>query len=463
MKVYWLLGVLLAGCTKPNPAVCCLDAADCSEVGLDEVRSCSPGLACVDHQCEIPSCSMTGCMAAMPVCNITTDVCEGCTDSSNCSRFADTDVCDPSTGACVECVGANDCGVDKPICDANTCRGCELDSECASGACGDDGACVAESAIVYLDAAGTDAGECPRSAPCRTLTFGVSKTTATRSHLVLAPGGYVETVRINAQDTAATRLYIHGGGAGLSSASDENSALYASVPSTIRDLKMNGPLSNAAITLYAGSHVLENLQIVASSSGIAVGGGAAEVRNVTVTSTGPATGFLLGTGAQLTIDGAVLHGGANGIKTPTSEFGVSVNLTNVLIWGTTGLALDLPNTGGTVSFATIADGGSDSGTGPRAVNCAVGLTVRSSIIWTPGTTSRIPIQGCNLVSTIAGPTFTPGAINSDPLFVNNVAHDYHLGPSSPARDAVDTGPATDFEGDARPQGARFDIGADEAK
>jgi len=27
---------------------------------------------------------------------------------------------------------------------------------------------------------------------------------------------------------------------------------------------------------------------------------------------------------------------------------------------------------------------------------------------------------------------------------------------------VDTGPATDFEGDPRPRGPRFDIGADEA-
>ena len=31
----------------------------------------------------------------------------------------------------------------------------------------------------------------------------------------------------------------------------------------------------------------------------------------------------------------------------------------------------------------------------------------------------------------------------------------------PARDVLATGPATDFEGDARPGGTAFDIGADE--
>jgi hypothetical protein len=63
---------------------------------------------------------------------------------------------------------------------------------------------------------------------------------------------------------------------------------------------------------------------------------------------------------------------------------------------------------------------------------------------------------------ITGPTVVAGASNTDPMFVNLAQNDYHLAAGSPARDAVDTGPATDFEGDARPQGARFDIGADEA-
>ena len=88
MKLTWLLVVAAVGCTRPNPAVCCLDPADCKEVGISEVRGCNAGLACVEHQCVVPSCAMAGCEATAPVCNVTTDVCEGCADSSECDRFA---------------------------------------------------------------------------------------------------------------------------------------------------------------------------------------------------------------------------------------------------------------------------------------------------------------------------------------------------------------------------------------
>ena len=71
--------------------------------------------------------------------------------------------------------------------------------------------------------------------------------------------------------------------------------------------------------------------------------------------------------------------------------------------------------------------------------------------------------GATLVSTIVGPTGVAGASNSDPQFVDRAGHDYHIAPTSPAKDAVDSGPAFDFEGDPRPRGARFDIGADETQ
>jgi hypothetical protein len=82
-------------------------------------------------------------------------------------------------------------------------------------------------------------------------------------------------------------------------------------------------------------------------------------------------------------------------------------------------------------------------------------------VWTPGTT-QVPISGCNLTNVIAGPVAVAGAMNVDPQFVDLAQGNYHLSATSPARDTVNTGPAFDFEGDPRPQGARFDIGADEA-
>jgi hypothetical protein len=461
MRFCWLLGLALVGCTKPNPAVCCLDAADCNEVGLSEVRQCTPGLACVEHQCEIPSCSMTGCMASTPVCNITTDVCEGCTDSSQCSKFTDTDVCDTATGGCVECVTASDCAAAAPVCDANACRACKLDSECASGACGDDGACVAESAIVYLDPGGADIGTCTRSTPCKTVNFAVSNTSPTRDHVVLGPGLYVGETYFGEASTSATQVFIHGGGATLTHPEGNDGSLFnASMQVTIRDVQLQSPSGTALAVRSTAQSRVERVRILPGSRGMSVGG-PLSVKDVLIEDA-VAFGILMGVDTMLTMDRVVIKGGGKGIT--AGGYGPIVQISNLLVYGTKDLALDLAYVnGGMITSSTIANSGTDAGTGPRAVSCSSNVTLRSSIVWAPGTTARFPVEGCNLVSVIAGPTSVPGAANSDPKFVDAAAGDFHIGPSSPARDVVDTGPATDFEGDARPQGARFDIGADEAK
>jgi len=57
---------------------------------------------------------------------------------------------------------------------------------------------------------------------------------------------------------------------------------------------------------------------------------------------------------------------------------------------------------------------------------------------------------------------TQGDVTGDPAFVGPAAGDYHIGSASAARDrGIDIGVRTDIDGQARPDGAGYDIGADE--
>jgi len=453
-----------AACTTTKaPGVCCIGAEDCARLGLTEDRPCPQGQACADFQCTVAACSTQGCAAEAPVCDVAADVCTGCTASADCSRFADTDVCSIETGACVECLAPADCAAAaEPVCDNGACRGCRLDAECPSGACGDDGACVSEAEIVYLSPTGTDAGTCTRGVPCRGLTFAADQTFASRNHLVMAPGTYdygLNPQFLDASTTAAPQVFVHGSGSSISTTSDA-ALLTISVNATLRDLDLIG--GGSVLRLDGTSPiVLERIRVRDSIFvGIRVGA-PVTMRDVRIEMAG--TGISLVNSGRLILDRGVIRGGVTAIE--SLGFGTSVEIANLMVFGTSDVALDLAmSSGGTIESTTIADSGTDAGSGPRAFRCPpAGLTIRSSIIWAPGTITRPPIDNtCTLVSTIAGPVAVPGATNSDPRFVEPAANDYHLSANSPARDAIDTGPSIDFEGDPRPRGARFDIGADES-
>lgn len=459
-----LIAVALAtACsTTPTPGVCCIGAAECSRLGLTEDRRCPAGQACVELQCVLPSCATQGCTAEAPVCDVTTDVCTGCADASDCSRFGDRNVCDPQTGSCVECLVSTDCTVAvEPVCDAGACRGCRLDAECPSGACGEDGACVPEAGIVYLHPNGVDQGMCRRDLPCKRLQFGATRTSLSRGHIVMLPGLYDlgdGKELIASQDTPVELLHIHGGGSMIRTAGEVD-VIDTQVSVTIRDLEIMGGTGALGINSTDQS-ILERLRVRDTVRGVSLNGHVL-MRDVSFENT--AYPVLLRGAARLVLDRGVMRNPSRGISSNT--YSAVVDITNLLVFGAADLAIDLEySAGGTVRFTTIVDSGADSGTGPRAFKCpSSGLAVQSSIIWAPGTTARSAIDGgCTLSSTIVGPTPVPGATNVNPLFVDAAGRDYRLSAASPARDMVDVGPTTDYEGDPRPQGPRYDIGADES-
>lgn len=402
-----LAAALAAACsTTPVPGVCCVGAEDCSRLGLSEDRPCLAGQACVDFQCVAASCSNQGCPAEAPICDVTTDA----------------------------------------------CRGCRLDTECPSGACGDDGACVAEAAIVYLHPDGQNVAPCSRSAPCRGVELAIRQTSDARNHLVMAPGIYTEdnlgTINVDPTNTLASSIHLHGGGAKLTS-NDAEILFDIRLATSIRDLE----IEYAATAIYALAEAsLERVRIAAP---VGVQGSSLKARDVSFQT----TSIAIEVDGVLDLDRITISGGASGIRTSSPT---SIQIANLLVFGTSDVALDLQAGTGVVSFATIVDSGINS-TSASGISClSQGPAIRSSIIWTPGAL-RPPVTGtCSLASTIAGPIGVVGAMNVDPSFVNPQVRDYHLNLNSPARDMVDSGPPTDFEGDPRPRGLRFDIGADEA-
>lgn len=179
-------------------------------------------------------------------------------------------------------------------------------------------------------------------------------------------------------------------------------------------------------------------------------------RDLHVTTT-VAEAITVVSGGSLTLDRAVLQGGDHALSSANNT---TLALSNVIAFGSTNTAFDIVGSNGSLEFVTIGRAGASSTTA-AGINCTTNLVVRSSLVWTTGS-FRPAISGpCTLTNVTAGPAAIAGADNTDPLFVDEAANDYHLGPDSPARDKVDAGPTLDFEGDPRPSGVRFDIGADE--
>ncbi len=444
MKIALLVLALVVGCTKENAAFCCIDPADCAAQGVDESRLCTDGLSCVNNTCVASTCATTGCAAAAPVCEIATDMCVGCADSTDCTRFPATDVCSAS-GACVECVSNMDCDPTRPVCDAMACRTCKLDTECPSAACGEDGACVPEANVVYLSPTGTDAVPCARALPCQQLSFAIRQTTISRNHLVFALGTYEygsQPLIINSAVTSSNRIVVHGGGSTLTGGSSDG-GLMLYVPATLRDLVViNSHVGSSQALYFASAGLLERVRL-RGHNGLAVAG-QVTAKELIVNADDQG---ISNTGA-LTLDVATIAGGTTAIWSRQG----SLDITNLLTFGTTGIALDIDGSGGSMAFSTVYS--TAQGTDPGGVRCAIApFTIRASIVWTPSApTTRPGITGsCMLNSTIAGPLGVVGAMNSDPLFVNPTTNDFHLSGASPARDVIDMGPTGDFEGDPRPR------------
>jgi hypothetical protein len=108
-------------------------------------------------------------------------------------------------------------------------------------------------------------------------------------------------------------------------------------------------------------------------------------------------------------------------------------------------------------------------TGVSCGSVVIPITISSSIVYantvSGGGTQIGGSANCTAMYSDIGPDTVAGTgnINADPMFVSTAQNNFHILMASSCRDVADPAAtiAIDVDGDARPQGAGRDIGADE--
>lgn len=254
----------------------------------------------------------------------------------------------------------------------------------------------------------------------------------------------------------------HGDGATLRApAGGENpTLLVVDIEAQISGFIFDGVSLGPAIQSGTAGTTLRRIVIRDHATGV-IALAATTIRDSDIRAT--STGVQIGGsgGANLVVERSVIRSDFRAIRDVSP--GATIDITNALVVGTAQPTLVVPFANGSIRFSTIATTTAGTGTAPRVVQCGSGLSITSSIVWA-ASSPVIPLSGgCTVSTSIVGPIGIAGALNSDPKFVDISTSDFHLTPTSPAKDLVDGGPALDFERDPRPNGARFDIGADELR
>jgi len=447
--------LVFAGCTKPNPAICTED--------LD----CEGGLVCRGSQCIAQPCtSNDACDEAAPFC--IDELCAStCTDDANCPGFGggtDSPFC--VAGTCVACRDSGDCTSSEPYCDAGACRACAAHSECSSELCDfDTGLCIAESGVTYAAPGGSTTSDCTRLEPC-SLDRAVSVITPGRHSLKLGSG--MHTLTVSPADVAMD-LY------GPATISGGISLRYSSVKTTLHDLDISDGVSAALKSTNNPRPVLELVRVRTST--VSIDSGTLRVVSSTLT---PPVGLFgvtasggAGDGSTATIERTTIIGGYYGVQVGSAS---RATITNSVIRDTKKWAVNFLTsaTSGTPSLPSTVEFSTFYNTYQSCSPGAIALNVRNSVIVNESPTAPMDAvtgNSCRFDYDLIFPQTTALAygannqLNVSPGFVDPVGGDFHLRAASAAVDAADPAATemADFDGTPRPQGTRSDMGAFEYK
>ncbi|MBI4510531.1 MAG: hypothetical protein HY698_12935 [Deltaproteobacteria bacterium] len=453
----------------PTPGDPLLPDAGPADASWACVMGCSaPTPICLRGAC-VECLSASDCpQAQKPTCEAATHSCRGCREEAECEGRAGAPHCMLEGGLCVGCRDAGDCDALAPACDETTrkCRGCRLDSECASSACDrETGRCVPDADVLHVDKNGGQTSDgCTKQAPCTTIAkaFSVARTSGARKWIRLAPASYPETLEITDLDVAVT-----GTGADIRPPPDRPAVLVqGSAKLAIYGVRLRGASGTDGDGLLCQG---------------AAGNRPRVLLDAVVIDENAEQGIESVRCAIVLRRAKVMKNAGGGIKLDTSDFEVvnSMIVANgsplLSRFGGILITTESATTTGTLSFNTIASNFAM----PRqaaGVRCEVisPILASNSIAWDNqsdfGDAPAPQVAGnCQWSYSDIGPTPQDGVgnLSADPQFrapANPALLDYHLKPSSPCVNKADperTDVTVDFDGEARAQGGRSDVGADE--
>ncbi len=462
-------------CTTPNP------------------RSCGDG-TCTDP--AFPFCDVDGALDGTPDSCIAVEctpgevtACRG-KEAIVCNRTGnDFDLlqcplgCDVAAGGCLTCSSNAQCDNPTPICDAGpgTCRGCTTDDECDSKVCDrSDGTCLTEASIVYASpTASNNSPPCSLAQPC-SLVSAVANATSSGVPLTLRmlPGTYTNGLVV-ATPTGVPQQVV-ASGAIIASA---GIVVRAGANVDIRDVEVTSATANGRVLCIGTAAVRTSLTV--RRSRIAVTNSAdmldavqcvlrLETTELAIDGSSVSSAIGLSDGVTLDGDQLYVHPTTGTQKTFISTIFKNINarITNSLIVsaGISANTSDSALPGSQLLFAyntfVFPDFEQISCESPRAFRTA---RFENNILFSGTTTDPVLGTNCTFVNNVMSPGAPSGGnIVADPKFVDVAASNFHLQATSPAVNAgvpstVGLDPDHDFDGVARPQGPKPDIGAFELK
>lgn len=388
-----------------------------------------------------------------------------CTRSTECT--APTPVCNLSGGAgkgtCVQCTTseAASCMGATPVCSSdNTCRSCTAHSECASNACLPSGACAEGTDVAYVAPTGTGT-DCTQKVPCSNVTLALARN---RPYIKMSGTINDSPIVDGTQEKEVTILAEPG-------AKLTNSGIIVRVNGSVKlgiyDLEISGSSSGAGISMLDGNAATVSLTRVKlinnQDGGINLSGGTLNIIQSTF-SGNPGGGVTASGGGTLNIKRSEISKNAAGgiiMNSPTT-----FQIVNSFIVGNGTLSSDVggikanPSAGvaSKLEFNTIASNLVDTNAAAVAggVFCdQPSFTYNNNILYQNGLTQKIGRCG-------SGNSY----VQADATTLNfRSSTDFHLTDATPTPSILDSvdcaGNAEDYDGDARPQGRKCDLGADE--